>query len=147
MPDSRCSSLRSALPVVLRTLAVLAALVLSGYGVLFGVAGALSVVRRAGGLLSEAAPWALAFDVAVAYAWIAWLVLAQAWIRQRRVHWWWPVSGTLVGSAFIVMTLGFAIVFTFPAIALAALFVAFQFGATRKTQAQDSSTSRSASTK
>lgn len=147
MPDSRCSSLRSALPAVLRTLAVLTALVLSGYGVLFGVAGALSVVQRASGWLSESAPWTLALDVGVAYAWIAWLVLAQAWIRRRHLHWWWPVSGTLVGVAFVVMTLGFAIVFTFPAIALAVLFVAFQVGAARKARPQDSSTSRSASTK
>jgi ammonia channel protein AmtB len=63
--------------------------------------------------------------VALAYAWIAWIVLAVAWIRQRRLHRWWPISGTVIGIVCIAWTLGFAIVFTFPAIGMAIVFVTF----------------------
>ncbi len=59
------------------------------------------------------------------YAWIAWLVLGFAWAFQRRLHAWWPISGLVSGIGSVLFTFGFAIVFTFPAIIMAIVFVTF----------------------
>ena len=44
--------------------------------------------------------------VAIVHAWASLLVMTIAWIRQRRVHRWWPISGTAAG---IVGLLAFSV--------------------------------------
>lgn len=125
MPPIPPSIIRQHGPWTLRTLAVLASAALSWYGLLWGAAGFAGIFVMLSGADDSAPNWMLLVSVALAYAWIAWIVLAVAWIRQRRLHRWWPISGTVVSIGCILWTMGFAIVFTFPAIAMAIVFVTF----------------------
>lgn len=126
MPAFEWKPIVHALPYVLRLLAVLVSFALSWYGVLWGYAGAVGLAQQAMGQGTEdTLPWMLVVALLLAYAWIAWLTLGLAWVAQRRLHPWWPISGTVVGIVCILFTFGFAIVFTFPAITMAIVFVAF----------------------
>ncbi len=125
MSDPSRDLLRRFGPTTLRLAALVLSFVLSGYGVMFGYAALISFFAPdpEDGFTHAVLMWSM--DLAVAYAWIAWLVLGFAWAFQRRLHPWWPISGTLAGGLCIVCTLGFAIVFTFPAIIMAIVFVTF----------------------
>lgn len=152
MPPVPPSIIRRHGPWILRTMAVLISAALSWYGLLWGYASIAGLVMRLFGVGEPAPTWMYVVSAMMAYAWIAWWVLAVAWIFQRRLHRWWPISGTVAGIGSILWTFGFAIVFTFPAIGMAIVFVTFalsreaqQIEAARRAQA--TSTSRSASTK
>lgn len=125
MPPIPPSIIRQHGPLILRTLAVLGSAALSWYGVVWGAASVVGTFMLLFGNDDSAPKWLLIPFAGMGYAWIVWIVLAVAWIRQRRLHRWWPISGTVVGTVCIVWTLGFAIVFTFPAIAMAIVFVTF----------------------
>ncbi|MGH8518961.1 MAG: hypothetical protein ACREUE_16045 [Panacagrimonas sp.] len=125
MPPIPPSIIRQHGPWILRTLAVLGSAALSWYGLVWGAAGVVGTFMLLFGKDDSAPDWLLIPMVGMGYAWIAWIVLAVAWILQRRLHAWWPISGTVVGIVCIAWTLGFAIVFTFPAIAIAIVFVTF----------------------
>lgn len=126
MPAASLLILRRYGPLLFRLSAVVLSLALSFYGLLYGVAGLIGVGVQATGLGGPMPAWMLPLNVLIAHAWIAWLVLGLAWAFQRRLHPWWPISGTIVGIICVVATLGFAIVFTFPAIIMASVFAAFQ---------------------
>lgn len=125
MPPVPPSLLQRHGPWVLRALAVLVSAVLSSYGLLFGYASLAGLVLRLFGYGDPAPTWMYFVAAMMGYAWIAWWVLAVAWILQRRLHRWWPVSGTAAGVGSILFTFGFGIVFTFPAIIMAIVFVTF----------------------
>jgi hypothetical protein len=125
MPPVPPSSLRRHGPWILRTLAVLISAMLSTYGLLWGYASLAALVMRLFGIGDPAPAWMYAVSAMMGYAWIAWWVLAVAWIRQRRLHRWWPISGSAAGIGSVLWTFGFAIPFTFPAIIMAIVFVTF----------------------
>lgn len=150
MPPIPPSIIRRHGPWILRTLAVLISAALSSYGLIWGYASLVGIVQRLFGIGEPAPTWMYGVSAMMAYAWVAWIVLAVAWVRQRRLHRWWPISGTAVGIACILWTFGLAIVFTFPAIGMAIVFVTFALSKeARQIEAlrQPNSTSRSASTK
>ena len=111
-------------PVTLRLVAVLLSFVLSSYGVLFGYGGIALVIAQINGTSDLGAGMAVV-GLIMGYAWIAWLVLGFAWAFQRRLGAWWPISGLVSGVASVLFTFGFAVVFTFPAIIMAIVFVTF----------------------
>ena len=71
--------------------------------------------------------------VAVPYAWLALLVMTVGWLRQRRLHRWWPRTGTvaaLFGLLFFSVMLGpgglaMSVVYAAPGMAFAAFLCRF----------------------
>jgi hypothetical protein len=59
------------------------------------------------------------------YAWLALAVMTQAWIVNRKVHRFWPVSGTLTGLPSAILFSPLAFPFYAPAAALAFYLVYF----------------------
>ena len=116
-------TIRRIAPTVLRSLVVLSSLVVSVAGVLFATAGIAQMLDEGKPL----SPWMIGYSLMMCYAWIAWLVLAYAWIVRRRLHLFWPISGLVTGSLSVLSTLGLALLYVFPAFVMAVLFVIFQF--------------------
>ena len=124
--DTRRRPSRSAMHTALRLIVVLVSLLLSSYGLLFGYAGLAGFFGQGDG---SGSLWSAGIGLMMGYAWIAWLVMAFAWVFEFRLHTFWPVSGTLAGVGSVIVTLGFAIIFTFPALIMAIVFVAFHLSA------------------
>lgn len=82
-----------------RTLIVLAAYLLSSIGILL----MLTMIGPELGSKNER-NWFVLF--VWPSAWVAHLVMCVAWINDRRLHWAWPVGGTVLGlGSFLVWPL------------------------------------------
>lgn len=80
-----------------RSLIVALAYCLSGYGLLFTWI-LISELRTNTGLIK----W---FSLVPAFAWLAHMVMSLAWIRDRKLSIFWPVSGTIAGIITVLVML------------------------------------------
>ena len=62
-----------------------------------------------------------------AYAWCAWMVMGVAWVAQRQLHRFWPISGCVTGGICLIFVLPFVIpaLLVLPAVLLAVTFCKF----------------------
>ena len=130
--------------MILRTIIVVAAYVLSGAGFMFMALGAL-------GLIANQTGWLPKLIVPVwFFAWVAHVNMSQAWVRNRSVARRWPVWGTAAGVFSLLspvltlfennpgsaldrleaalITCGVVAVFFLPSILLAGYLVSFHLG-------------------
>lgn len=118
------ASLPRPLRIFLKVGLLLLTLLLSCYGLIMGLAAAYSAVQDVLGGASITLI-GITWGVFMGFAWLAWFVMAIAWVLEKRLHRFWPVSGTIAGCLSIVSTFGFGLAFTFPAVLMAAYLVAF----------------------
>jgi hypothetical protein len=62
-----------------------------------------------------------------AYAWFAWVVMATAWVFQRQLPRFWPISGSIIGAISFIFLLPFVVpaFLVLPAVLLAITFCKF----------------------
>ena len=53
------------------------------------------------------------------YAWTAWIRMAFAWANDRRLGWFWPVTGTLAGLISVLSSMLLGAILGLPALLLA----------------------------
>jgi len=100
---------------------VILSLVLSGYGIVMPLMFLLAASNPATPPPAGIWLWLLV----VAYAWGAWLYMAQHWIHQRRLRRRWPVTGTLAGCLSLLVGFPLTLMFTLPAVVMGVVFVRF----------------------
>lgn len=94
---------------------------LSGYGV-------IAPLLFLSGTSGPTPGWVYGWSATITYGWIAWIVMGVFWVRNKRLGWFWPVTGTIAGVLSMLPTVGFGILFVSPAVAMAIVLVIFHLG-------------------
>jgi hypothetical protein len=100
-----------------RIVVVIACCLLSGIGIVWSLGFGWVLILGREPRFTEA-PFHVVLGIAIHVAWLALFVMSVGWIRQKPVHRFWPIAGTLAGLYSLAM-LPVGLFFAFPCILLA----------------------------